>query len=392
MIIGFIPARCGSKSIPLKNIKPFCGRPLIYWVLEALNECPLVDMVVVATDCKEIKRVVESFGFSKVQIYIRSPESATDEAPTEDVMIEFIQAKKLKDDDIFVLVQATNPFLTSDDLCSALNKYLEGDFDSMLSVVRFKRFLWNPNGSPINYDYRHRPRRQEFQGILLENGAFYINTVGNILKYRNRLSGKIGFYEMPEYSWIELDEPDDWIIAEHLMKKYQRERILRSKNTKIKLFLSDVDGTLTDGGMYYSPTGELLKKFNTRDGMGFELLRKAGIKVGIITSEKSEIAKKRAEKLKLDFVLIGVQDKLNEVQKLCKELSISLNEVGYIGDDINDLPLLKAVGLSACPSDAVEDVKNAVDYVTTKKGGEGCVREFIDLILNLRGDYAKNYR
>lgn len=387
MIIGFVPARCGSKSIPLKNIKPFCGKPLIYWVLEALNGCPLVDVVFVATDCEKIKRVVESFGFPKVRIYIRSPESATDEAPTEDVMLEFIQAKKLKHDDIFVLVQATNPFLTSDDLCNALDEYLENDFDSMLSVVRFKRFLWDSNGSPINYDYKHRPRRQEFQGILLENGAFYINTVGNILKHRNRLSGRIGFYEMPEYTWVELDEPDDWILAEHLMRKYQRERILRSK-TEIKLFLSDVDGTLTDGGMYYSSTGELLKKFNTRDGMGFELLRKTGIKVGIITSEKSEIARRRAEKLKLDFVLVGVQDKLKEVQKLCEELSISLREVAYIGDDINDLPLLRAVGLSACPGDAVDDVKNAVDYIATRKGGEGCVREFIELILNWREKYA----
>ena len=106
----------------------------------------------------------------------------------------------------------------------------------------------------------------------------------------------------------------------------------------------------------------------------------------------TEIAKKRAEKLKLDFVLIGVQDKLKEIYKLCKELSIPLDEVAYIGDDINDLPLLRAVGLSACPSDAVEDVKNAVDFVTTKKGGDGCVREFIDLVLNLGGKDAKNHR
>ncbi len=152
---------------------------------------------------------------------------------------------------------------------------------------------------------------------------------------------------------------------------------------KIKLFAMDVDGVLTDGGMFYSEAGEVLKKFNTRDGMGIELLRKNGIIPAIITKEKSEIVLKRAEKLKVEEVYIGVEDKLEVVKRLIKKYNLSFELVAYIGDDINDIPLLKKVGLSCCPFDAVDEVKKIANYVCKTKGGEGVVREVVDII---RGD------
>ncbi|MCW7071144.1 MAG: HAD hydrolase family protein [Methanophagales archaeon] len=152
---------------------------------------------------------------------------------------------------------------------------------------------------------------------------------------------------------------------------------------KIKLFAMDVDGVLTDGGMFYSEAGEVLKKFNTRDGMGIELLRKNGIIPAIITKEKSEIVLKRAEKLKVEEVYIGVEDKLEVVKRLIKKYNLSFELVAYIGDDINDIPLLKKVGLSCCPFDAVDEVKKIANYVCKTKGGEGAVREVVDII---RGD------
>ncbi|MEJ8764231.1 acylneuraminate cytidylyltransferase, partial [Phocaeicola sp. HCN-40430] len=201
-------------------------------------------------------------------------------ASTESVMLEYIKYAKLANDIIFLLAQATSPLTETLHFSEALDIYKKGQYDSMLTCVRNYRFFWNADGTSKNYDYMNRPRRQNFQGELMENGAFYINTVGNILTSGNRLSGKIGIYEMPEYTATEIDEPDDWIILENLMRKH----ILSKRPKKpIKLFLSDVDGTLTDGGMYYSESGDELKKFNTRDGMGFQLLREAGIKTGIIT-------------------------------------------------------------------------------------------------------------
>jgi len=380
MNIAFIPVRCGSKSIPFKNIKNFCGKPLVYWNLLALENSKNIDKVIVATDCKKIKEIVKNFGFKKVEVYDREEKNATDTASTEDVMLEYINKSELKDDDLFILVQATSPFTQSEDFDKAIEKLKKEKADSLLTCARIKRFFWNEDGTPINYDYKNRPRRQDFKGVLAENGAFYINSVGNIKKYKNRLSGKIAIYEMPEWTFIELDEEDDWFIAERLMKKY----ILNNKNHKIRLFISDVDGTLTDAGMYYSEFGDELKKFNTRDGKGFELLRKAGIKTAIITSENTKIVENRAKKLKIDYLYQGLEHigKVEAIKEICKKENISLNEVAFIGDDINDKEALENVGIAGCPADAVEEIKQIPDIkVMSKKGGEGAVREFVEMIL-----------
>lgn len=378
-IIAFIPVRGGSKSIPLKNIKPFCGKPLVCWNIEALEECPAVDEVIVATDSDKIEEVAVSQNYKKTKVYRRSAENACDTASTESVMLEYINYAKLPKEDIFMLVQATSPLTESIHFTEALEMYGKGEYDSILTCVRNYRFFWNVDGTSMNYDYRNRPRRQNFDGMLMENGAFYINKVGNILESGNRLNGKIGIYEMPEYTATEIDEPDDWIVLENLMRKHVLSKRQQEKKW-IKLFLCDVDGTLTDGGMYYSESGDELKKFNTRDGMGFQLLREAGIKTGIITSEDTKIVANRAKKLKVDFLCQGKRNggKLAVAKEICSKMGIALDEVAYIGDDINCIELLKAVGIKACPADACEEVKAIADIsVMMKKGGNGCVREFI---------------
>lgn len=152
----------------------------------------------------------------------------------------------------------------------------------------------------------------------------------------------------------------------------------------IKLFLSDVDGVLTDSGMYYTESGDELKKFNTKDGMGFEILRGRSVKTGLITSEDSNIVRRRASKLKIDFLYQGEKNlgKLNCAKEICNNLGISLKEVAYIGDDINCLELLSNVGFAACPSDAIEDIRNIPNIIILKTtGGCGVVREWIDLLI-----------
>lgn len=382
MVIAFIPVRGGSKSIPLKNIKLFCGKPLVCWNIEALEACNQVDEIIVATDSDKIEEVVTSYSYKKTKIYRRLAENACDTASTESVMLEYIQYAHLAEGSVFMLVQATSPLTETVHFDEALSLYDKEEYDSILTCVRNFRFFWNENGTSMNYDYRNRPRRQNFKGMLMENGAFYINTVKNIMESGNRLSGKIGIYEMPEYMATEIDEPDDWMILENLMRKHVLAKYQKKKC--IKLFLSDVDGTLTDAGMYYSENGDELKKFNTRDGMGFQLLREAGIQTGIITSEDTQIVANRAKKLKLDFLIQGKRDggKLAAAKDICSKLGITLNEVAYIGDDVNCLELLKAVGLAACPADACDSVKGISSIkVMTRKGGEGCVREFIEKLI-----------
>ena len=386
MNIAFIPVRCGSKSIPFKNIKEFCGKPLVYWNLEALEKSNNIDEIFVATDCEEIKNVVNSFNFSKVDIYDRDKENASDIASTESVMLEFINRQNFKDSDLFFLVQATSPLTQTKDFDKALETLKNENADSLLTCIRTKRFFWDKNAKAINYDFINRPRRQDFDGLFMENGAFYINSIENIKKDKNRLSGKIAIYEMEEFTAVEIDEEDDWLIAEKMMYKYILSK--RKKEYQIKLFLSDVDGTLTDAGMYYGENGEEFKKFNTHDGKGFELLRKAGIKTGIITSENTKIVANRAKKLKVDFLYQGLEHKgkLDVAKEICKELNISLDEVAYIGDDINCKELLSSVGIAACPLNALEEIKNIPNIIKlSKSGGDGAVREIIEMIIKIKG-------
>ena len=183
---------------------------------------------------------------------------------------------------------------------------------------------------------------------------------------------------MNEDSFFEIDEPSDWVIIEALMKKNGISSPLEIP--EIKMFLTDCDGCLTDGGMYYSEHGDELKKFNTRDGMGFALLRDKGILTGIITSESVDLNRRRAEKLKLDILESGCKDKVSTIKKICRERSINLSNVCYIGDDINDVEAIKSVGFGCAPADAIQQVKEHAKYVTKAKGGEGVIREIVELL------------
>lgn len=384
-MIALIPVRGGSKSIPLKNIKDFCGKPLVYWVIKAAEECDEIDAIFVATDSEEISNTVESFSFKKTEVIDRGENTATDTASTESVMLEFASLHEFKD---IILIQATSPLLRASDLSNGIQKYMSGGYDSLLSVVPQKRFIWqlgNDGKEAVswNYDPAKRPRRQDMDGYYVENGAFYITSRQSLLETKVRLSGRIGIVPMPEETYYEIDEPSDWEIMEQLKAKQLSDR-KKGKPLKIKLLVSDVDGTLTDAGMYYDDAGHESKKFNTRDGMGLGKLRADGVKVMFLTSENTDIVKKRAEKLKVDYCFMGVKDKEAFLNKFFEENSdFSWETTAYIGDDINDASAMKKAGLSAAPADAIEINKQSADYVCHLNGGQGCVREFCEYIIQL---------
>jgi len=154
---------------------------------------------------------------------------------------------------------------------------------------------------------------------------------------------------------------------------------------RIRALFIDVDGVLTDGGMYYTDAGEAMKKFNTRDGMGIERAREHGILPIILTREESHIVVKRGEKLQVQETHTGVRDKLQEATRILSRLHLSFSEAAFIGDDLYDIPLLEKVGLSFCPADAVAEVKQIATYTCMKKGGEGVVREVVEYLLAEQG-------
>ena len=379
----FVPLRGGSRAIPGKNLRPFCGRPLMWWCLRAAQEAERVDRIVVATDSDEIEERALGFGFSKLEVYRRTAESAIDTAGTEAVMLEYLAASTDdEDEDLFVLAQATSPFTRARDFDAALHQLAESGADSMLSCVEVRRFFWDRCGLPINYEPAARPRRQDFEGCLMENGAFYASTVARVRQFRNRMSGVVSPFVMPSYTGLELDEPEDWVAGEALMRRHLSAEL---GSRPIRLVLTDLDGVLTDGGMYYADDGRELKKFNTVDGKAFELLRNRGIRTGIVTASASPLIGARARKIGADYLFEGAIDKLPIVRDLCAREGFELDEVAYMGDDVGDLEVLRAVGFAACPSTALDDVVDAVHYVAERGGGEGCLREIVDRFVLRQG-------
>jgi len=216
MNVALIPARGGSKGIPKKNLKLINGKPLIHWVTEAALSTTL-DKVYVSTDSNEIKECVKDIKHEKLIVIERSQNTATDTASTELVMLEF--AKNYNFENI-ALIQATSPLLTSDHINEAFDIYINDNVDSLLTCVRQKRFIWEltHNGyNPINYNYYNRPRRQDFEGFLVENGALYITSKSRLLKTKSRISGNISIYEMPPETYYEIDEVSDWAIIQNIM-------------------------------------------------------------------------------------------------------------------------------------------------------------------------------
>jgi N-acylneuraminate cytidylyltransferase len=203
----------------MKNIKPFLGKPLIEWSIQAAQNCDAIDEIIISTDCDEISECVSAMPYSKVILFDRDPATAEDDSSTESAMLDFIHRSDCRDKDLLILMQATSPWTDSKDLDAALGKFEHSGCDSLLSAVPSHSFLWNEGGDSINYDYRNRPRRQDFEAQYQENGAFYINSIENILKYRNRLCGKICFHSMHKFSSLEIDDGIDWEMAEILMAK-----------------------------------------------------------------------------------------------------------------------------------------------------------------------------
>jgi N-acylneuraminate cytidylyltransferase len=377
--IGIIPLRKGSKSIVGKNKRKMVGRPLFTWVLKEAIFSNLDEIVVFTDDTNIITFVETHYQWSpKVKALLRNDQNATDTASTESALLEFSE-KINQAFDVLCLLQATSPFTTSKTINQSLEAIQSNTYDATLTVVNTHRFTWNSNGTPINYDVFNRPRRQDFEGLLIENGAVYCTTKQAFIKSKNRVSGNIKLIPMPEESLYEIDSETDWQIAETLLitrLKSQKE------TTKITHLVLDVDGVFTNGTITYTKEGEHTKTFDMRDGMGLEIIRELGVKVWVITSEASELVAQRMKKLKIENVFLNAKDKYALLHYLADKENIALGNIAYMGDDVNDLANMCSVGWSMAPQNATNMVKQHADMVLSRPSGNGAIREACDFILN----------
>jgi YrbI family 3-deoxy-D-manno-octulosonate 8-phosphate phosphatase len=375
--IGFIPLRKNSKGIPGKNKRKFLGRPLFCWVLTEAVFSEL-DEVFIFTDDEWIIEFIqrEYFWTEKIKLIKRSSANASDESSTESAIMELCRMINF-DFDKFMLLQATSVFTKSSDINKAI-KEIGGSYDSVVSVVPSHRFYWE-NNNPINYDPVDRPRRQDFKGSLVENGAIYLTRKEALQSSGIRISGKIFCMEMPEVSYTEIDSEADWQVAEIM----QQDLLIRQKDLKrIEILVLDVDGVFTDGKVSFGAEGELSKSFDMRDGMGLEILRQYNVEVVVITSENSSLVASRMKKLNIDHQYLGIKDKFGFFKHLANKNSWDLGNVAYIGDDINDMAIMCATGWSLTPANAMDQIKSIADVKLSRSSGDGAIREATNFILN----------
>lgn len=385
MKLAIVPVRAGSKGIPHKNTRLLAGEAVLGRTLRTLVMSK-VDRIVVATDDWSAVEIAEGLGSEKVEVFLRSASSASDDAPSEqvlhEVLVEFPEAT------IAGLIQVTSQMTTAADIDATFSLVEGGDYDSALTVARFPRFMWQPTSIGWNsqdYTLGQRPRRQDIVDVrYVENGAAYVFRRAGYLSSGCRLHGRIGAHIMPESSVLELDSLSDWYAIEGMLRHERTSRAKEVDRPSPCLLVCDVDGVMTDSGMYYGELSDELKRFHTRDGRAVTLLHGLGIRVAIVTSERAGLIERRARKIGADYCVTGSANKLADVQRLCAESELDFHRVAVVGDDLNDLPLIRAARWSFCPSDAVGEVREAAGRTCSAAGGRGVLREVAEYLLELR--------
>ena len=380
-IITIIPARGGSKGIPRKNLAPLCGKPLIAWSIEAALGASSVGRVVVSTDDDEIASVSRRFG---AEVVMRPAEISGDAASSESALLhtlDSLRAPEGCDPDTVVFLQATSPCRTPTDIEEALQHFREKQADSLFSacvehfVGRWRR--QQEGIKPLNYDPCSRPRRQEFAPEYVENGNIYIFRSSILRETGSRLGGKVSVYEMPRWKSFQIDEPEDLIAAEGFMSRLIREddRPLGA----IKLLVLDFDGVMTDNRVLVDENGVEAVWCSRADGLGVAALLAAGVRVVVLSTEENPVVAARCRKLKIPCIH-GQPDKKQALMDLAVKENLAPHDIGFVGNDVNDLGCLHWVGVPIAVADAVQEVRSVAAVVLARRGGRDAVREIADRI------------
>ncbi|XP_061566657.1 N-acylneuraminate cytidylyltransferase A [Cololabis saira] len=386
-VAALVLARGGSKGIPLKNIRKLAGVPLIGWVLRAAIDSDKFDSVWVSTDHDEIEKVALSMG---AEVHRRSPEVSKDSSTSLETIQEFLSVHKHVD--VVCNIQATSPCLHPSHLKEALELITKRDCESVFSVVRRYEFRWtevkkgsNESTQALNLDPKKRPRRQDWDGELYENGSLYFATRDLIMNRGCLQGGRVAYYEMePKYS-IDIDEDIDWPVAEQRVLKHGY--FGKATPETVKLMFCRVSGCLSDGRIFLSGSGEKMLSYHSRDEAGLRMLQDKGVKVVLLTSSGDPATS--CQKMGFQVEQVG-DDFLKQLESVMKkhEKELDWKNVAYMGNDREDIYCLKVAGMSAAPGDAPADAVKAAKYTCGLAGGTGAVREFAEHIL-LQNQKAK---
>lgn len=376
-IVGFIPAKGTSTRVPAKNMQTILGVPLFLWAANNLNRVLPREDIFIDSDCEKIRAQAEALGFGTIE---RPADLATN--ATNGNEFTLWQASNV-DADIYVQHLAPMAFLKEETLRQAIDLVKSGDYASAIAVREKQLYTWGKD-SP-NYDLHNLPNSFALPKTIIEGMGLYVMTKDALHAQKVRAASPCAHVEIDCFEAIDIDYSDDLeharAIADGLPANspYIDGIHQMRGRTDIKLLVLDVDGVMTDGGMYYTENGDQFKKFNAKDGIGIQRARAANIETAFLSSgHTSNIIPARAKTLGVNLVHVGREEKLDVLAGWIKQLGINWKNVAFLGDDINDLKAMDKCGLSACPADAVDAVKRRVDIVLTLAGGKACVRELID--------------
>ena len=379
-----IPARGGSKGIPGKNLKRIAGQPLVAWTIQAAKQARHVQRVVVSTDDPAIAEVARAYGAEVVE---RPVELSHDTASSESALLHALDQLQSAEDyrpELLVFLQCTSPLTEPEDIDGAIELLLAEGADSACSAARFHYFLWRSHAQTgaegINHDKRVRLRRQDREPEFLETGAVYVMRVEGFRAARHRFFGKTVLYETPAERVCEIDELVDLQLAELRLRELLRKRSASLLPAKVAALVMDFDGVLTDNRVLVDQEGRESVSCSRADGMGLELLRKAGLPLLVLSKEQNPVVAARCKKLRVRCEQ-GVEAKLSALLAYCTELGVAIEDVVYVGNDINDLECLRAVGCGVAVADSHPEALRAAKLVLATAGGAGAVRELCDLIL-----------
>ena len=377
--VAIIPARGGSKGVPRKNLQAVGGVPLVQRAIHAAQAAEGIELVVVSTDDVEIAAASEAAG---ARVVHRPAELSGDTASSESAILHALD--ELERDgvmpEIVAFLQATSPFIPSEALAAAVRDIRADRADSVFSAFETYGFLWRRGDDgeaiAINHDASHRPRRQDREPHHLESGAFYVFRADGFRESRHRFFGRIRIAEVPEWTAIEIDDEQQLGIARALAARHELPHPIPARAV-----VTDFDGVHTDDTAIIDADGREHVRVSREDGMGVAMLRRAGLPMLILSTEVNPVVRARAEKLRVP-VLHGIDDKQSALRDWAAKTGVALDDIAYLGNDINDLPAMRIVGWPIAVANAHPQVLEQARVVLSRAGGDGAVRELIERVLS----------
>ncbi|TDE46224.1 sialic acid synthase [Nonomuraea mesophila] len=373
-VLAVVPARGGSAGVPLKNLALVGGVPLVTRAVRACLRAELVDEVVVSTDHAGIAETARLAGATVVD---RPEELSGATASSESAVLHALDALGA-DPEVVVLVQCTSAFIDPADLSAAVRKVLDGRADSVVSGLPTHEFLWTAGGGGINHDPAVRPRRQDREPQFRENGAFYVMRTSGLRERGHRFFGEVAVQPVPPQHAVEIDNPEDLELVRALAPFLDEPEPI-----DVDAVITDFDGVHTDDRAYVDSEGREMVLVSRSDGMGVSLLRRSGVKVLVMSTERNPVVAARARKLGVP-VLQGLADKRTVLRDWLTIEGLDPARVAYVGNDVNDLGPMAEVGWPVATPDAHPRVRAAARVVLTRPGGSGAVRELCDRVVAAR--------